>query len=283
MHARTWMLSVVALLSVTSLTGCASEKIDRLQTDLRRSQEQLASLRAQLQERDERLRALLEAGPVTDPAQAAEIERLKTERDAMRAALDQAEARIRNLGQIAPVVTAALPQELDEALVALAKANPELLEYDAKRGMVKFRSDFTFGLGSTAVKTEAARTLASLAGIVNLPAAGRYEVVIVGHTDNVPIKRVKAQHPTNWHLSVHRAIAVKDVLGKAGVNAGRMAVKGYGEYRPIVANGARGAEANRRVEIFLVPATKGAASASPAAPAPAAAAPKKPEDLARFK
>jgi len=40
-----------------------------------------------------------------------------------------------------------------------------------------------------------------------------------------------------------------------GVAANRMQVAGYGEYRPVVANGANGAAANRRVEIFLSPMT----------------------------
>ncbi len=275
------MILAAALLT---LPGCATGKIDRLQTDLRKSQEQLAALRAQLRERDERIAALMAAGPASDPSQLAEIERLKAERDQMQAALDAAEGRIRSLGNVSPVV-AMLPAEIDTALAELAAANPEIMTYDSKTGMIKFRSDFTFALGSTSVRPEAARTLGKLASIVNLPAAGRYEVVIVGHTDNVPIKRVKAEHPTNWHLSVHRAIAVKDVLRTSGVNDGRMAVKGYGENRPVVANGANGSEANRRVELYLMPATGShVAPPAPAVETPRVSAPAgKPDDLASFK
>jgi chemotaxis protein MotB len=90
---------------------------------------------------------------------------------------------------------------------------------------------------------------------------------VVGHTDNVPIRRgsTAAQHPTNMHLSAHRAISVRDALNADGVTANRFMVAGYGEFRPIVTNGARGADANRRVELFLVPMTSVAAvDASPA-------------------
>jgi hypothetical protein len=66
---------------------------------------------------------------------------------------------------------------------------------------------------------------------------------------------VAAQHPTNMHLSAHRAISVRDALVSDGVTANRMQVAGYGEFRPIVPNGANGAAQNRRVEIFLTPLT----------------------------
>jgi chemotaxis protein MotB len=124
--------------------------------------------------------------------------------------------------------------------------------------MIRFKSDMTFALGSTDVKPQAREALGRLAQVLNQGAATKYEARIVGHTDNVRISRpgTKQQHPTNWHLSVHRAIAVKDVLEDGGVASPRLQVAGYGEYHPIVPNPARGgAERNRRVEIYLVPAT----------------------------
>ena len=136
----------------------------------------------------------------------------------------------------------------------LAALNPELMTYDEARGMVRLRSDLTFGSGSDAVKSGAKDSLGKLANVLKSPAAQPYEVRIVGHTDNVRISRAatKAKHPTNWHLSVHRAISVKDVLGAAGVPSTRMSIAGYGEFQPIVPNTKKGAEGNRRVEIFLV-------------------------------
>ena len=56
--------------------------------------------------------------------------------------------------------------------------------------------------------------------------------------------------------SAKRAIAVRQVLGDAGLPWSRMSVAGWGEHRPAVVNNAgRGTEANRRVEIFLTPST----------------------------
>ncbi len=49
-----------------------------------------------------------------------------------------------------------LPRPLDAALTALGKANPELMEYLPKFGMVKLKADLTFDKGSATVKNSAA-------------------------------------------------------------------------------------------------------------------------------
>jgi chemotaxis protein MotB len=83
-------------------------------------------------------------------------------------------------------------------------------------------------------------------------------------------------------LSVHRAIAVKGVLSRAGIAPVRLSVAGYGQFRPVVPNDSQGARANRRVEIFLVPysytAVEAVAADEPAAsPEPDAATAAAPE------
>jgi len=60
------------------------------------------------------------------------------------------------------------------------------------------------------------------------------------------------------YLSVHRAVAIKKVMEKAGLAAARIGVMGFGEYHPIAPNKSsggknRGNQANRRVEIWIVP------------------------------
>ncbi len=160
-----------------------------------------------------------------------------------------------------------LPEDMSAALAQLAAENPNLLTFDARRGMLRFASDFTFGLGSADLTSGASESIAQLARILSTPTAASFEARIVGHTDNVPISQpaTRAKHPTNWHLSAHRAISVGSALISNGVNPQRVQVAGYGEYRPVVANPARGGAAqNRRVEIFIVPMP---ADLSPAAPA----------------
>ena len=149
-----------------------------------------------------------------------------------------------------------LPADMTSALESLAAQYPDMLTFDAKRGMLRFSSDFTFDLGSADLKGNAADGLRKLAGILNSDTARSFEVRVIGHTDNVRIANAatRAKHPTNWHLSAHRAISVGEALISNGVSAVRLQVAGYGEYRPVVPNPAKGGSAqNRRVEIFLLP------------------------------
>lgn len=150
-----------------------------------------------------------------------------------------------------------LPQEMNTLLQDFA-ATSDMVDYDETTGMLKFKSDLLFDSGSDNVQSGAAESLKTLAGIMNSNEGSAFDVVIVGHTDDVPIRRpaTLAKHPSNWHLSVHRAISVERVLERDGIAPERMAVKGYGEYRPVEPNqpDKKGNPVNRRVEIFIVPA-----------------------------
>jgi chemotaxis protein MotB len=154
------------------------------------------------------------------------------------------------------IVDKALPPELDNALKSFAAQYPNAVSYDDKRGAVKWSSDLLFALGSDVVKDSAKASLTKFAEIIRSPAAADFALQIVGHTDNLPIKRssTAAAHPTNWHLSVHRAIAVGTLLDQMGVDPARIGVGGFSEYHPIADNSTEeGRAKNRRVEIYLVP------------------------------
>jgi chemotaxis protein MotB len=253
-------LSVIGLLAFIG-TGCVPQnQYDDLQTLYRKQEEQVADLQSQLAESQARSKALQDAATsggtkvvevektvkVTDPATAAE-------RDKLAAQVGLLEQKLRDAGKIGPVL---LEPEVDSALRDLAKSDPDLLTYDSKLGMVRFKSDLTFPLGSTDLSKNAADALKKFAEILKKPVAQKYEARVIGHTDNVRIGKpeTKLRFGTNWHLSAGRAISVKDVLVDAGINPTRIQIGGNGEFRPIVANAAKGgAEQNRRVEIYLVP------------------------------
>ena len=250
MKARTAWMFIVALALGFGSTGCvAQKKVDDYQRLYRQAQEQIIDLQARIEESNARIAALQNAGP--DAATLGQLQQLQAERERLQQALAVAEAQLREAGR----QEVALPPELDVALRELAAQNPDLMSYDPELGMVKFRSDLTFPLGSAEVSPQAQQTLQRLARVLVGPAAQDYEVRVVGHTDAVPVKnpQTRARHPNNWYLSAHRAISVREVLQNTGVSPSRLGVAGYGEYRPVVPHGPRGnAEANRRVEIYLV-------------------------------
>lgn len=242
--------------------GCISQVVhDKLLLAHRRTQEQIVDLKLRLEQARSHIQALEEAPQVPDPQLLNNLEIALAERDRLTEALKDAESRMRELSTQVPV----LPPDLDAALAKLANEHAQIMSYDGALGMVKLKSDLTFSLGSAKVSDNGAASLQALAEILKSVAAAPYGARIVGHTDTVPIQRpeTRRHHPTNWHLSAHRAIAVKDVLEKTGVEPKRILVAGRGEHHPIVSNGPRGAEANRRVEIFLVPRTASALVAAP--------------------
>ncbi len=145
-----------------------------------------------------------------------------------------------------------LPEPIDQALLDYAGEFSDRVWYARERGAITFANDRLFGSGSDELRADAIAGLNELADVFKRPELSDHEIVVVGHTDAAPITKPEtlAQHPTNWHLSVHRAIAVKDVLEKAGVPTDRLGVMGYAQYRPASpVDPAR----NRRVELFIVP------------------------------
>jgi len=273
MRFLTATLSLATLIGAASLSGCTQGAVDDLRNANRVQAQRISELEVQNESLNSTTQALRQQVQQSD-AGALEAEKRRaeaaTQLQAAMAMYSDLEGR---LNSINPVM---LPPELDEALRALAAAHPDLMVYDAKRGMVQLTSDLTFDLGSADLKGEAQNSLKQLAGVLSGASAASYEVRIVGHTDNVPIKNVgtRAKHPTNVHLSVHRAISVRDAIVGGGVAAGRCSVAGWGEFRPVVANpAAGGARANRRVEIFLVPSTYAGVSEADAMSQPRASQP----------
>ena len=265
-RGRAGAAMMVVLVAGMALGGCNQRSDELLQTNraltdrnvaLQQENESLQSANASLQAAVENRDRLL--GETR-----AEMQRLGGANQNLLNQLEDWDRTLRNMkfGQLDP--------ETDRLLRDLAAQYPDLVVYDDARGMIRFTSDLTFGSGSAEVTAAGRQSLGALGRILTSGAAGQYDIRVVGHTDAQPIVRTRNQHPTNWHLSAHRAISVKDELTKMGVGNERIEVAGRGEFQPAVPNAANGnTPQNRRVEIFLVRSTRPTAGA----PAPAAAAP----------
>ena len=77
------------------------------------------------------------------------------------------------------------------------------------------------------------------------------DIIIAGHTDNVPLNG--GPYGSNLKLSIARAATVAEfLLAKAAISPGRVSTMGFGKYRPMESNdSADGRRRNRRVEIIL--------------------------------
>jgi chemotaxis protein MotB len=123
---------------------------------------------------------------------------------------------------------------------------------DYRRGVViRFRDAVLFDFAKAEIKPESEALLDKVAEILTeLP----NEVVIEGHTDNIPVKP-NSEFESNWDLSTKRSIRVLEYfIESAGVGPPeRLSASGYGEYRPVAANDSEENRAqNRRVDIVLL-------------------------------
>ena len=243
-------LGLAAVVGFSALSaGCVPQsQADAWKKKYQAAEESIVDLRLGLSEREQQLNELRGRSGVNGQL-SAEAEALRQQNQELRDLLAGAQDQLRNAGGTV------LPQQLSSELEALAAANPDLMTFDSETGMIRFRSDVTFALGKTAVQEGARGLLQKLAGVLSSPAASGYEVRVVGHTDNVPVKNMAnvQKYEDNWGMSAFRAISVMRVLADNGVPQDRMSVSGYGQMQPVEPNGPRGSEANRRVELFLSP------------------------------
>ena len=140
-----------------------------------------------------------------------------------------------------------------EKLRDLVKDNIDpnaLIAGDTKTISFKIPSSDLFGPGS-AILVEGAGALI-LETIEDEMRDGVKQVVIDGHTDNVPTNT--AMFPSNWELSAARASSVaRFIIKKMRFNPKFLVVSGYGAERPIKANTTDDNRAsNRRVEVNVI-------------------------------
>lgn len=116
---------------------------------------------------------------------------------------------------------------------------------EADRSVVILRGNNLFAPGSAQLTAQYQTLIPRISeALAKLPG----NVVITGHTDNVPTRSL--QFPSNWHLSRARADSVLALL--AARLGGRLSAEGRADAEPVVANdSAENRARNRRVEITL--------------------------------
>ena len=116
---------------------------------------------------------------------------------------------------------------------------------------VSMENKLLFSSGSWAVGNQGKSAVMELAKV--LKQNSDIEVLIEGHTDNVPYVGNNAIKD-NWDLSTKRATAIVRILLQNKVNPKMLTAAGRGEFLPVVTNtSTEGKAKNRRIEVILAP------------------------------
>jgi len=115
---------------------------------------------------------------------------------------------------------------------------------------VSLSEKLLFPSGSAAVEPKGKEAITKLAAVMSSNAD--IDMMVEGHTDNVPIKR--GRFDDNWDLSTARATSIVRILLGAGMDPERVTAAGRSEFVPIAPNDTpEGKQRNRRTEIILIP------------------------------
>jgi len=127
----------------------------------------------------------------------------------------------------------------------------EVVETDAGLA-IRIWDALIFPSGDASIHPEVLPVLDVVAKITEIRPG---KVSVVGHTCDLPI--TTAKYPSNWDLSIARAISVVKYLDSKGVPADSLFAYGVADTRPLVPNTSRESrEKNRRVEIYISNALK---------------------------
>ncbi|WP_310599480.1 OmpA family protein [Desulfobulbus sp.] len=163
--------------------------------------------------------------------------------------------------------TQATKKDFREMLVTLEKFVVEKNAQDkvnvelTKRGLViSMKETGFFDSGSATIKPSSYELLAKMAETLS-PYSN--EISFEGHTDNIPMH--SAAFLSNWELSTGRATSIaRYFMDRHGLNPEKVAITGFGEYRPVADNSTEeGRKQNRRVDLVLLGAATATGGSEP--------------------
>ncbi|GHA59539.1 OmpA family protein [Pontibacter akesuensis] len=178
----------------------------------------------------------------------------KSQIERLNADLKAREARLAELQRILDEKEKAVANLRNRVSNALLGFNDKDLTVNVRNGKVyvSLAEQLLFNSGSTKVDPKGVEALRKLAAV--LKEQQDVNVVVEGHTDDVPIAKGTVGMQDNWDLSVLRATEITRILANAGVDPTRVTPSGRSKYVPL--DDAKSKEArqkNRRTEIILTP------------------------------
>lgn len=240
-----------------------SGKMNDLEAEKAKLQDQGARLQAEMQQNQEKFQA--EAAAKEAALKAASEREANLQKQ--QADLQKQQA---DLQKQLEAEKKALAEERAKAEARQAEAMNKLNELQSKliqvtkdaRGIILSMSDILFDVNKASLKADLKTSLAKVAGILSV--YQQFNVSIEGNTDNT------GSEEHNMKLSQQRADNVMKFLVDQGIDAGRLTAKGLGMSMPIADNKTKeGRQKNRRVDLVIQDKAL-QQSAEPAAAEPAA-------------
>jgi len=224
-------------------------ELDKKQRELEAKSTELADKKRELEAKSKELTA--------KQTELKSKEQLLTEKErsisTLNADLEAREKRVNELESLLSKKDSSVAALRNDIATALLSFNEDELTVNIKDGKiyVSLAEQLLFKSGSTYVDAKGRKALEAIAKV--LKEQPDIDVVVEGHTDNIPMK--SASIKDNWDLSVLRATSIVRIMThNDGFDSKRIIASGRGEHVPVANNSTKDGRAkNRRTEIILSP------------------------------
>jgi len=182
------------------------------------------------------------------------LERTRSLNDSLSNSLAEREKKVKELELVLANKDKAVQDLKSMISNALLNFKENDISVTVKNGKVyvSLAEQLLFGSGSVQIDQKGVSALQQLAKAIK--DQKDINILVEGHTDNVPVSKKSAYMNDNWDLSVMRATSITKILTKAGVSPEQITASGRGEYAPLAANSsAENKQKNRRTEIIITP------------------------------
>lgn len=174
--------------------------------------------------------------------------------DSLSNSLAEREKKVQELETVLANKDKAVQELKNKISSALLNFKENDITVQVKNGKVyvSLAEQLLFGSGSIVVDAKGVTALQQLAKAIK--DQKDINILVEGHTDNVPISKKSQYMEDNWDLSVMRATSITKILTKAGLSPQQITASGRGEFVPLAANDSpQNKQKNRRTEIIITP------------------------------
>ncbi len=161
------------------------------------------------------------------------------------------------------IILYALSASLNKDVQKAKKEVEEAMKQEQVAGEVKVTKDgmqitlqengenVFFESGSADLSNRMDEIMVKIAPTLKKLADDGHDIVVEGHTDNIPIHNAKFS--SNWELSTARATnVVQHLIRQNRLPAKHMGAIGYGEFKPLVTDNSEASRAKNRRVVFFV-------------------------------